>query len=712
MPQSYNQQTVNQLVKGLVTEAGELTFPENASVDESNCILNRDGSRQRRYGLEAIPGAGAGFAWSPDNYTYFLWKNAGGVAGLTLLALQSGSVVRFVDLGASPITDGLKGFSVDLTSFGSPSGVVQFAQVFSGLVVACEGVNTFLIKYNQATDTISTETINFVVRDFAWQDNYGFLDKPINTTQVTDKRKYDTYNAGWNGDLGTAALSDYVTARNAYPPLTHAWFSGKNSSGVFSLAEWEKIHAPTSIIANGSVKLNFFAKDRNVIPGLDLPIEYETSRFSAVASYAGRLWYAGLGVGQNSGKVLFCQTITDTSLANAARLLGQCHQINDPTSEDFSDLLDTDGGEILIPEAVNIKKLHTYGDALFVFAENGVWFIKGVEGRFTPTSYFVNKVTNTGIESVRSFVSVEGVPFWWSKAGIHTLFFDENSGFPSEQNISINVIQTFFNEIPELCRKACFADYDSFNQKIYWWFCRDEGEEKRNHALILDVTLKAFYPWSVSGNENNFVIGSFYFEDNTNLSFNDTVTVGGDDVTVGGNDVYITEVVNNTNADSKLICVYHSNSNTNFGQFTAKTFVDFESFPYTSFVEAGYFFAGDMTLKKNAPFVTVYCRTTEEGFTGNETTGYTAINPSSLIMKAYWDFKKTPSSSQQAYRVKPFALVNPIDLANNQQVGTVVTTRLKILGKGRSVRLRFESEEGKNFVFLGYAMVVAVNDRF
>ena len=41
----------NTFVKGLTTEAGPLTFPENASLIDENFVLNRDGSRQRRLGL-------------------------------------------------------------------------------------------------------------------------------------------------------------------------------------------------------------------------------------------------------------------------------------------------------------------------------------------------------------------------------------------------------------------------------------------------------------------------------------------------------------------------------------------------------------------------------------------------------------------------------------------------------------------------------------
>lgn len=43
---------VNQYVLGLITEAGRLTFPENASVYEKNFVLHPSGKRERRLGLE------------------------------------------------------------------------------------------------------------------------------------------------------------------------------------------------------------------------------------------------------------------------------------------------------------------------------------------------------------------------------------------------------------------------------------------------------------------------------------------------------------------------------------------------------------------------------------------------------------------------------------------------------------------------------------
>lgn len=49
---------VNRFTAGLITEASPLTFPDNASLDEVNFVLNRDGSRNRRLGMRLRTGEG------------------------------------------------------------------------------------------------------------------------------------------------------------------------------------------------------------------------------------------------------------------------------------------------------------------------------------------------------------------------------------------------------------------------------------------------------------------------------------------------------------------------------------------------------------------------------------------------------------------------------------------------------------------------------
>ena len=90
MAQSLSQKAVNNFVKGLITEAAELTFPEGASVDESNCDLRRDGTRRRRLGV-AYEGSNALSSFTLSNSeltTTGNWINVGGNANLEFLVLQ------------------------------------------------------------------------------------------------------------------------------------------------------------------------------------------------------------------------------------------------------------------------------------------------------------------------------------------------------------------------------------------------------------------------------------------------------------------------------------------------------------------------------------------------------------------------------------------------------------------------------------------------
>ena len=148
------------------------------------------------------------------------------------------------------------------------------------------------------------------------------------------------------------------------------------------------------------------------------------------------------------------------------------------------------------------------------------------------------------------------------------------------------------------------------------------------------------------------------------------------------------------------------------GGFTGTDFLDWGDTDYTSFAETGYDFIGDLVTKKNAPYISVYCRLTEEGFTGNENDGYESIRPSSLKVSTAWDFKETFGTPQEAYRLKYPVVVNPSDLTDFAYPDDVVTTRLKIRGHGRSMRIKYESTEGKDFLLIGWGMIQGRNPRY
>ena len=727
MPQNLQQKTVNTFNKGLVTEFSELQFPEGASIDELNCNLSRDGSRSRRLGLEYETDRVLSSFNVDENEIFAVgeWRNAGGVNDFTLVVVQHGSTLSFYAKNNAPYSSQEQPFTVNLNTYKTPTGNAamascQFASLAGLLVVVSEAINPIYVAYNSATNTVQVTQITFRVRDFDWQSSVTTLSDFIPNASITAAREYDTKNSGWEGIYGGPALAAYQASRAGYPPLTHPWYSGKNSSDNFDLTAWEKVYTGSSLLGNGRYILNFFNKDRSTASGVaGLPTEVEPTRFKAVTAYAGRIWYGGLGSGRNAGRILYSRLVETLNETGTNTVVGECFQTNDPTSEFTSDALETDGGVITIPDASNIRLLYNFGPFLYVFAENGVWVIGGVDDRFSPTSFFVSRISQVGIVNENTFVSADGVPFWWSRQGIHTFTFDEQQGtsrLPREANVSISTVQTFWDRIDNNAKARCYATYDQINKKVFWLY-PENGEtrlNKRTRALILDIPLQAFYPWKISTDASYPMALSFYDAYGSALDYVDVVDNFGIPVTIAGpTNVQILETQILTNSDVRLIVwCRDSSGNLTVGLFTNKDFKDFETEDYQSYAEAGYDFIGDLTLKKTAPYVTVYCRSTEEGFVGNETIGYTPVNASSLIMKAYWDFKEEPSSSQQAYRVKPYAMVNTMNILDNQQDRSVVTTRLKVRGRGRSMRLRFESETGKNFVLLGYGVVVGANTTF
>lgn len=723
MPQSLTQKTVNTFIRGLITEAGELTFPEGASIDELNCDLKRDGSRRRRLGVEFEENSVLS-SFTVDTSRLINtgdWLNVGGQAGLEFLVVQTGPILRFYNKATAPYSGNEITQTVDLSAYevvgsvGAANVKCQFASINGALVVASPAINTVYIERDNITEALTTSQISFRTRDFEWQGDKTTYSTGLATASVSAARKYDTANAGWTGTKGAAALTTWIAAKAGYPPLTLPWYAGKNSSGAFAVAEWENIFSGTSLTGNGTFILDFFNKDRSTVSGITgLTPEVESTRFKAVSAFAGRVFYAGLESSKNSGSILFSRLIEDLSE------LGDCYQINDPTSEDISDLLDTDGGVIRIPDAVNIKLLYSFGQALYVFADNGVWSINGVDGVFRATEYSVKRVSNVGLLSPQTFAQAEGVPFWWSRSGIHTMQIDAGTGQAQEQNISISTIQTFWDNISPSSKAAAFSIYDAINKKIFWFY-PNNGEpltNKYNRILILDIPLQAFYPWSVADQATNtdYIVGAaFYSGFGSDLAALDVVLDNGDDVFQGVDDVVSTQYVDfPTGVPAVVLLVRDGPSgNLTMATFSSETFLDWTTTNYSSYADAGYEFFGDLLIQKTSPYVIVYTRMTEEGWTGNETVGYDPIRGSSLLVSAYWDFKKTPSwTPQQSYRYKYPLVVNPSDLTDFAYPATVLSTRMKLTGRGRVMRLRFESEQGKDFVLLGYGVLGGRNQRF
>lgn len=722
-------------VDGLITEASKLGFPPNASSDEDNCELLKDGSRRRRLGIEFEDS----YALSSENVntntrmSTHVWSNVGGRSGKEFIVVQVGNKLRFYEQGNvdtlstkavkesfSSSTDYVVNMGAFRSDYGNGAGSsrVQVASIKGALVVCSPDINSFYITRDTDTGAFTETEITFRIRDFEFIGDTSAYDTKSGTTPSIE-RQYDTLNCGWLATPAADPLTDYTTAEGGrYPPLTHPWYSAKDAAGAFDKSEWEELFTGNSLIVNGHYIYNLYTMNRSNKTGLtDVPRTIEESRFSTVIGYAGRAFFGGMknSTRDNGTKVYFSRL-----LHNGFGDIGNCYQINDPTSEELNSLLDTDGGFISIPEMHELKQLHVFGSSLYIFATNGVWRVSGVDDVFRATEFSVSKISEDGIANTASFVVAQGRPYWWSYSGIHTLVANE-VGDIIPTNISIGTIQTFWKNITASKRKSVRGIYDELNRRVVWIY-QDVGvtnKIKKDKALIYDEVLQAFYPWSFSdqASNTNYIVDVVYQKglSSEDVEYNVVDDDGNLVVDGSGNEVVITQDDSSlTDGKIKFLVVDGVNDKFTFAALANKDFLDWGDSNFVSFAETSYQFMNDLEMRKTQPYVTVYTQRTEEGWEENaEANGYDPIRESSLKVRAFWDFRTSSSSSaQQAYKYLRVPIADPADLSTFWSGRDVLTTRLKLRGRGRSVKLRFNSEQGKDFHLLGYNVLAQSPGRF
>jgi hypothetical protein len=523
MPQKYSQKVVNTFVKGLVTEATEMTFPENASSDELNCDLLKNGARRRRKGIEYETNyQESSFTVNAGDFVHsFTWSNVSGLSGTEFLVVQVNGNLYFYDKSYETLSAGIKSFTVSLSTYSAANGFdyaeepVQASTVNGQLIITSAAINPIRVKYTLSSDSISVSTVNVTVRDFDQQytditgsgvntNNYDrepSLAQLGGATTTADflQYKYDLFNMGWyaknTGRDGNPTAWDYWdSSETNYPSRSKPWWIGKDSSNNMSTNEFQKVYGGNTLAPVGHYTLNFFNKDRQTASGITttfLPEEVESARFRATAAYAGRVWLAGLDSSKNGGKIFFSRVIQ--SDADYDRY----HQMSDPTEEDSAGVVDSDGGYLIIPDASNIRVLFPMGSTLLVFAQNGIWMIGGVDQVFKASEFYIRKLSPFGISTARSLIDAMGTPIFWDVSGIYAITTEATQEVVKQFS---QPIKTFFEEISNDKKVQVTATFDRLNKRVYWMYPDNAStvDHKFNKILVLDLELEAFFPWTVS----------------------------------------------------------------------------------------------------------------------------------------------------------------------------------------------------------------------
>jgi hypothetical protein len=441
-----------------------------------------------------------------------------------------------------------------------------------------------------------------------------------------------------------------------------------------------------------------------------LDIQYDSFRPKVCAFYAGRAWYSGVPSGSKLGWVMFSQVLTDIS--NATR----CYQQNDPTSEAFSDLLDSDGGVIQIPEAGEIVGLTALGPVLLVFASNGVWQIGGSGGGFSASAYSVEKATNIGCLFQKSIVVSEDSAYYWGNSGIYQLTID-SEGRARVADISEQKIKTFYQSIPAINKLYVDGKYNNSEKVVYWAYNGNtiedtsSGAYKKNKFLCYNTQLSAFYTLSIDNTAGPVVTAIAVTKETVESDIEFDVVVGAAEVVVGANQV-IADINVLQGAVKQLKCLTYAPVGVNFASVWSdfirtstndwdKTFVGVD---VDSYVVTGYNVGGvGPARSKTAQYVSVFAKRTEDGFDEQEQ----PTNPSSILMQTRWDFTDNThpgkwSDDVEVYRPRrPFFVNFPTSYDDGYPL---VITKNKVRGRGKALQIKFAAGEGKQMHLMGWSI--------
>lgn len=745
----------NTFVAGLVTEASPLTFPENATIDEVNFVLNRDGSRFRRLGMDyennyALVSSEKTDTNFPDSASAsFRWDNVDNRSYLSFGVIQIGNYLWFLDLASSApsanVMNGGQPFILNAANVGtlvSGNEPIQFSPINGVLVFAsAEMEKPHYLEYDSVNDVISATEIDLKVRDiWGLDDNLTVEQRP---TSLTDNHMYNLFNQGWpqrqyRDTGGTMALPHvhYKNQTSVYPANNAQWFLAQRVDGstfAFDANHLDRLGLGNTPAAKGHFVINPFSRG----PARDTAVtaastnyneDLESGRITAVAPFSGRVFYSGVLSRVSDGdseSPNFTGTIFFTQLITGNEELGKCYQEADPTAEDISDLVATDGGTINIPEAYNILRLAVVGTSLVVIAENGVWEIAGRDGVFQADDFLISKISSTGALGPHSVVAVEDSLLYWGDGGVYQLVRDPASTSLTATSITEKTIQTLYNDIGDTAKRFATGHYDKSTRKVSWLY--NDGDDydgisiryNFDKELILDTVLGAWYPSTIGELDTNspFIMGYLSTPGFVTTENTQQVVVNGQPVTVNGEEVVVTTSQRGKSfSQTKYVTAVYSFGVYYFtlSSYTNSDFLDWESadtvgVDAASFMVTGYELGGDTQRDKQIPYLTMHFNRTETGF--EEVDGeLEAINASGCQVQPQWDFADSAASGKfgsafEAYRLRrnyvPTGANDTFDYGHR-----VITTKTRLRGSGRAISFRMFTVPGKDCQILGWGMLI------
>lgn len=767
MPKQSLKAEINSFVQGLITEASPLNFPANASLDEQNFELFRNGTRSRRNGMgfeenySTILTPATGINTMPNS---FIWKNVNGNSALNLAVVQIDTTLYFFDINQASLSG--TGYVGSLNLFSSedsftPNGVCfSFTNLDGFLSVAACQESVAIVSYEGGAFSATFGRLQ--VRDL-WGVAVGTVPPDLvgpikpgsyfnevedgyHFTSLNTEHYYNLQNQSWGiprknkDNVLVDPQVQYFTDIGRYPTNYEKVWTGLQFQPVESGADpYERMFSNLYIDALGSElntskgyfiidllrrgtgRQNAYSENNNKYPELvahSIPFNADITPSGAktVAAWAGRVFYSGF-----SGEVIDGDTrspnlsnyVVFSVLVDNKKDFFKCYQAGDPTSRDSNEIVDTDGGFIKIAEAETIVSMFAIKDALLVMASNGVWAIRGGNDfGFSAANYRVDKISSFSVISQNSIVEEGGRVFFWGSDGIYVIAKNQY-GDLEVSSISEKTIQTFYQNIPALAKETATGVYDSISKTIRWIYkigtpFTSDSETKE---LVLNTFLGAFYVNKIYNKADNSVevFSLFSSLDLQTTTFDVDVISDGELVVSDGDDVFVPNTGRiNPSQSTRYLAVIKQGTlfSFSFSYYNNSSFRDWDETDAFGFVLAGDNIASDSSSVKQVPYLTMHFYRTEDGI---DVDGV-PLNQSSCKVRTQWNWARNANSKKfgslfQAYRYRQ-ALFSEVDYDNGEEI---IVTKNKIRGRGRAFALYFETEPGKDCRVVGWSLSVNGN---
>lgn len=214
----------------------------------------------------------------------------------------------------------------------------------------------------------------------------------------------------------------------------------------------------------------------------EIPVVKPRSNFvTDICAYAGRIFYL------SSDTVLYSQIIAEDITKS-----DKCYSEADPTSEELSDLVETDGGHISLPEIGEGVKLAQLGTYLLIFGTRENMFITGTANNlFTATAYTTGTLPVSPTQAPYSFVNTEFGLFYWGTTSVNFIGTDGNGLAP--RDLTTDRMLNWFGRLTNKQHEWCKGVYSAAKKKVYWFYPSDEEKPRRlDLCLVYDIQKDAF----------------------------------------------------------------------------------------------------------------------------------------------------------------------------------------------------------------------------